>query len=43
MAVGFLSCAKESVQEYHLELESHDCEVAPVKGSYKMTVFGEVK
>lgn len=41
MAVGFLSCAKESVQEYHLELESHDCEVAPVKGSYKMTVFGE--
>ncbi len=41
MAVGFMSCTRETVRECHLELESDDCEVAPVKGSFKMTVFGE--
>ncbi len=41
MAAALLSCEREESQVYHLELESTECEVAPVKGSFKMTVFGE--
>lgn len=36
-----LACSQESIQEYSIEAESPECELQPVNGSYRMTVFGK--